>query len=426
MPRRAASVLVIALVAAACAIEPIEDPGIGAGSLTSTVYAADGSVVTRWHAGEDRILVPYDQLPRCLIDAVVAIEDQRFWDHPGVDLRSMARAVRADLEAGAVVQGGSTITQQYVKNVLLDSEVTLDRKIAEASLALALENSLTKEQILERYLNTVYFGGGAYGVGAAARRYLAKEVPEVTLPEAALLAGIIVSPNALNPYDNPQGALARRRVVLDEMVAVGRLTSAEADDAARTPLTLAEEGAADGSRFPYFADEVRRRLLAEPALGATIEQRQAALQEGGLSVYTTLEPAVQEAAEAAVASVMPVAGPAAAVAAVDPRNGHVLALVGGRDYYSTDDQVAQFDLATMGMRQPGSAFKPFTLAAALEDGFTLDSQFPGGSEVTIDTPGGPWHVANFNDLTFPRLTLREATVFSVNVVYARLIDQVGP
>ena len=174
MSRRAAGVLVIALMAAACAVEPIEDPGIGAGSLTSVVYAADGTALTEWHAGEDRVLVGYDELPRHLVDAVVAIEDQRFWVHPGVDVRALVRAVQADLEAGEVVQGGSTITQQYIKNALLTPEVSLDRKMREVSLALGIEKTLSKQEILERYINTVYFGNGAYGIGAAARRYFGK------------------------------------------------------------------------------------------------------------------------------------------------------------------------------------------------------------------------------------------------------------
>jgi penicillin-binding protein 1A len=426
MSRRAAGVLVIALIAAACAVEPIEDPGIGAGSLTSTVYAADGTALTEWHAGEDRVLVGYDELPRHLVDAVVAIEDQRFWVHPGVDLRALVRAVQANLEAGEVVQGGSTITQQYVKNALLTPEVSLDRKMEEVSLALGIERTLTKEEIFERYLNTVYFGNDAYGIGAAARRYFAKTPAALTLDESALLAGLIVSPNSLDPYLYPNAALSRRRTVLDKMVEVGWLTEPEADDAAAAPLSLQPEGAADRSLFPYFTDEVRRRLLAEPALGDTPEDRFDALHRGGLKIYTTLDPVAQLAAEAAVASVLPEGGPSAALAAVDPRTGHVLALVGGADYYDPDDPVAQFNLATLGRRQPGSAFKPFALAAALTAGIGLDTEFQGGRSAVIYTTGGRWRVENFNNLSYPTLTLLEATVFSVNVVYARLMNVVTP
>jgi 1A family penicillin-binding protein len=426
MSHRAAGVLVIALIAAACAVEPIEDPGIGAGSLTSVVYAADGTALTEWHAGEDRVLVAYADLPRYLVDAVVAIEDQRFWVHPGVDLRALVRAVQADIEAGEVVQGGSTITQQYIKNALLTPEVSLDRKMQEVSLALGIEKTLSKQEIFERYINTVYFGNGAYGIGAAARRYFGKEVSALTLAESALLAGLIRRPNALDPYQYPNAALSRRQTVLDKVVELGWLPEAEADAAGLVPLELRPAGAADRSLYPYFTDEVRRRLLAEPALGDTPEERFEALTTGGLRIYTTLDPAAQSAAEAAVDSVIPEGGPSAALAAVDPRTGYVLALVGGADYYDTTDPVAQFNLATLGRRQPGSAFKPFALAAALEAGIGLDAEFQGGRSAVIQTPAGRWRVENYNQLSYPNLTLLEATVFSVNVVYARLMNLLDP
>lgn len=426
MPRRAAGVLVIALVAAACAVEPIEDPGIGAGSLSSTVYAADGTALTEWHAGEDRVLVDYEDLPRHVIDAVVAIEDQRFWVHPGVDVRALARAMQANYEAGEIIQGGSTITQQYIKNVLLTPEVTIDRKMEEITLALGLEQTLTKEEILERYLNTTYFGNGAYGIGAAARRYFGVAPAALTLEQGALLAGLIRSPNSLDPYLYPNAALSRRATVLAKMAELGWITPQVADRATATPLSLLPTGAADRSLFPYFTDEVRRRLLAEPALGPTPEDRLALLRSGGLRIFTTLVPAAQVAAEAAVASVVPAEGPAAALAAVDPRTGYVLALVGGADFYDDTDPVAQFNLATMGRRQPGSAFKPFALAAALQAGIDPATEFAGGRSVTIPTPAGPWEVENFNSLAYPDLTLLEATVFSVNVVYARLMQRLDP
>ena len=426
MSRRAAGVLVIALVAAACAVEPIEDPGIGAGSLTSVVYAADGTALTKFHAGEDRVLVRYDQLPRYLVDAVVAIEDERFWVHPGVDLRATVRAVQADLEAGEVVQGGSTITQQYIKNALLTPEVSLDRKMREVSLALGIEKTLSKQEIFERYINTVFFGNGAYGIGAAARRYFGKEVSDLTLDEAALLAGLIRRPNALDPYQYPNAALARRQTVLEQMVSLGWLDEVEAEAAGVRPLQLQPLGAADRSLFPYFTEEVRRRLLAEPALGDTPEERFEVLTAGGLRIYTTLDPAAQVAAQAAVASVLPDGGPSAALAAVDPRTGYVIALVGGADYYDPDDPVAQFNLSTLGRRQAGSAFKPFALAAALEAGIGLDSEFQGGRSAVIRTEAGRWRVENFNQLAYPNLTLLEATVFSVNVVYARLMALIDP
>lgn len=425
MPRLAAGVVVIALVATACSVEPIEDPGIGAGGLTTTVLAADGSVLAEWHAEEDRRLVAYQDLPGHLIDAVVAIEDQRFWLHPGLDPRAVVRAAQANIEAGEVVQGGSTITQQYVKNVLLSPELTLERKTTEIGLALRLEETLTKEEILERYLNTIFFGEGAHGIGAAAKRYFGKEVEELTLADSALLAGMIAAPTTLNPYEHAAAARTRRSMVLKKMVELGWLDATEADRADAAPLALIPRGTSDRMRFPYFTDEVRRRLLESPALGASTEERRALLESGGLTIHTTLEPAIQMAAESAVDSVLPQDGPNGAMVALDPRTGHVLAIVGGRDYYDQDDPISQFNLATQGRRQAGSAFKPFALAAALEAGHGLETRFPGGRTATIDAPEGTWTVANHEGAYYPTMSLREATVFSVNVPYAHLIEAVG-
>lgn len=425
MPRLTAGVLVIALVATACSVQPIEDPGVGAGALTTTVYAADGSVLAEWHADQDRVLVSYDDLPTHLVDAIVAIEDRRFWVHEGIDVRAVARAAVENLEAGAIVQGGSTITQQYVKNVMLGDDVTFDRKAEEIGLAIQIEQTLTKTEIFERYANTLFLGEGAYGVGAGARRYFGKTAGELTLAESALLAGIIAAPSLLNPYDHPEAALGRRRLVLETMTDLGWVDPAAAVAAAEEPLRLAERGTADRMRYPYFTDEVRRSLLDNPSLGGTPEERWDRVTAGGLRVYTTLVPAVQEAAETAIASVVAPDGPSAALVAVDPRDGHVLAIVGGRDFYDPADPIAQFNLATQGRRQAGSAFKPFTLAAALEAGVELDSTWPGGRAATVQTETGAWEVSNHENAFYPGLSLQEATVFSVNVPYAYVIAWIG-
>ncbi|MCB2223915.1 MAG: PBP1A family penicillin-binding protein [Actinobacteria bacterium] len=426
MPRLAAVVVVVALTATACAFESIEDPGIGAGGLTSTVYASDGTAVTEWHAGEDRVLVSYGDLPTHLIDAVVAIEDQRFWSHGGVDVQAMARAVSANLEAGEIVQGGSTITQQYVENVILGPTRTFEGKLSEAGLALRVEQTLTKEEILERYLNAIYWGNSAYGVGAAADVYFGKDVSELTLADSALLAAIIKAPAHYDPYTHPNVALSRRRTVLEKMAELGWVGEAEAEAADREPMLLAPRSPGEHSRYPYFTEEVKRTLMADPDFAPTPEERFQLLYRGGLQIYTTIDPAAQLAAETALDSVIPEDGPSGALVAIDPRNGHVLAMVGGDDFYDTSDPVAQFNLATLGLRQPGSSFKPFVLAAALEAGYRLDDVFPGGSETIVPGDGGPWTVTNYDDATFPDLTLREATVFSVNTVYAELITALGP
>ncbi len=427
MRRWLAGLSALAVAVSACSVEPLEDPGLGERALTTIVYAADGTVLAEWHAEEDRVLVSYAELPKHVLDAIVAIEDERFWSHPGVDLRALGRALLANLEARDLVQGGSTITQQYLKNVLLTPDVTLDRKLREAALAVRLESNLTKPEILERYLNTVYFGKGAYGVGTAAKRYFGKEAAKLTLGEAAFLAGLIQAPASSDPYVDPEQALTRRRVVLQKMADLEWVTPDEAAAADAEPLELRPPDAGDRVRYPYFVEEVKRRLLDDPALGETPTDRYNAVFRGGLRVHTTLDPALQELADAAVADVLTDEhGPVGGLASLDPRTGHVLALVGGRDFYDPVDPIAQFNLATQGRRQPGSAFKPFVLAAALESGLTLDAVFEGGAEVEIATPSGPWVVQNYNLTNFPNLTLLEATVFSVNVVYARLVDAVGP
>ena len=416
----------LGLVGSACAVEPLADPGIGSGALTSTVYAADGSVIAEWHAGEDRILVDYAEMPADLLNATVAIEDERFWEHDGVDPRAVARALVNNVDAGDVVEGGSTITQQYLKNVALTSEVSIDRKVEEAILAIRLEEGLTKEEILERYLNTVYLGAGSHGVGTAADRYFGKRVSELTLGESAMLAGLIRRPSQTDPRSNLDAALSRRRVVLDKMVELGWVDSTAAAAAAAEPVTLVSRTESVQDVYPYFTEEIKARLLDEPALGATVAERYEKLFRGGLAIYTTIDPRAQSAAESAATEIVGESRPAAALVAIDPRTGHVLALVGGRDFYATDNPSAQFNLATQGRRQAGSAFKPFTLAAALDSGWTLNHVVAGGAQIEIDTPSGPWLVDNYNDAVFPDLTITEATVYSVNVVYAQLIDAIGP
>ncbi|MDX1690632.1 MAG: transglycosylase domain-containing protein [Acidimicrobiia bacterium] len=426
MPRRfAAGVVVTALIATACSVQPIEDPGLGAGDLTTTVYAADGSVLGEIHAGQDRVPVSFDDLPRHVVDAVVAIEDKRYWVHNGVDARAIARAAVVNIEAGAVLEGGSTITQQYIKNTLLTDEITLERKMREAGLALRLERTLDKEEILERYLNTIYFGRSAYGIGAAARRYFGVDITDVSLAQAALLAGIIQSPTTLEPELAPRAAEARRLTVLDRMADLGWITQAEATAAAAEPLGTLPLDELDRLRSPYFTEEAIRRALANPVLGETPEERFDRLYRGGLEIHTTLDPEAQHAAERAIDDVVPGDGPNAALVAIDPRNGAVVAMVGGEDFYDTDDPVARFNLAILGRRQPGSTIKPFVLASALEQGVPLETLFAGGATVEIGTGPDVWEVTNHDGAVFPPLTLDEATVFSVNTVYARLVDLLG-
>jgi penicillin-binding protein 1A len=419
----------LALLASACSVDikPLSDPGIGASALTTIVYAADGSVLAHWHAGEDRTLVVYEDLPRHLIDAVVAIEDERFWVHPGVDAKAILRAAQANAEADAIVQGGSTITQQYLKNVLLSPARTLERKLQEASLAIRLESTMSKQDILERYLNTIYFGDGAYGVGTAAAHYFDKGVSALTLGESALLAALIQRPADTNPRSEPGAAISRRRLVLEKMTQLGWITHTEAEAADQEPINLADPAPLLArARFPYFTEALKQQLLDDHRLGETPTDRYNALFRGGLRIYTTVDPRLQAAAEDAVASVLGGEAPDGALASIEPDTGYVRAIVGGEDFYDRDDPIANFNLALQGERQPGSAFKPFVLAAALEKGVNLYDVVEGGKNVEIQTDSRLWRVENYNDATYPSLTVLDATVFSVNVVYARLIDQIGP
>lgn len=383
---------------------------------TSVVYAADGTVLAEWYDGEDRTVVSVDTIPETLKQATVAIEDKRFYEHSGVDFQAIMRALSVNSKAGEVRQGGSTITQQTVKLLFTDGERTITRKIEEALLALQLETRADKDEVLGVYLNTVYFGRGAYGVESAATRFFGTSTAKLTLPQSALLAACIKSPTRYDPFVNPAPALERRNLVLREMRNQGYITPEEAALASAEPLGLKEEAAETPhpAFAQYFVEYVRRDLLAR--LGSE------RLYRGGLHIYTTLDPAAQRAAEAAAASVLASPDdPEVAIASVRWHDGAVVAIVGGRDFAAE-----QFDLATQGKRQTGSAFKPFVLAAALEQGYTLDSWWDA-SPFETQVKDEIWHVENYeNSITGGQYTLETATVWSINTVYARLIMAVGP
>lgn len=379
---------------------------------TSVVYAADGSVLAEWHAGENRTLVAIDNLPRHAADAVVAIEDERFYEHNGVDLHAIMRAFSANAEDGDIAQGGSTITQQLVKLMCTEGERTFTRKIREALLAYELEANTDKEKVLEAYLNTVYFGHGAYGLESAAKTYFGTSARNLTLAQSATLAGVLASPGTYSPRDYPEASVARRNDVLASMASSGLITAEERDEASAAPLEVAPPQDLP-ERAPYFVEYVKQELIER--LGA--EQ----VFRGGLRVQTTLDPAIQAQAEKAARTHLGEEGdPEVALVAIDHRTGAVLAMVGGRDF-SQD----QFNLATQGHRQPGSAFKPFVLVAALEDGVRPDEVFET-EPYSVQVEDGTWNVSNYEG-QFPKgnLSLRDATSWSVNAVFARLIMKVG-
>jgi penicillin-binding protein 1A len=407
------------------------EPELPPTAQSSVILAADGTPILTLHAEENRANIAYDRIPVHLIDAVIAIEDERFWLHHGVDLRAVIRAVQVNAETGEVTQGGSTITQQLVKLLLLSSEQTLDRKVAEAALAWQLEQRYTKERILELYLNTIYFGSGAYGVVAAAEEYFAKPVDQLTVAEAALLAGLIQSPSQFDPREEPEPAIARRALVLEAMLEQELIDQATHDLATVEPLALAPEVPVLEERYAaaHFVEEVKQFILHDERFGATASARRDLLFTGGITVRTTIDLGLQAAAEAAVAAVLPdpATDPEAAVVAIDPATGHVRAMVGGRDYFGLAE-TAKYNLAMGRGRHTGSAFKPLVLAAALQDGIPLSTTFPapGTIQLSFGDPPQIWNVGNYGEggPGVP-VDLREATIRSYNTVFAQLILAVG-
>ncbi len=429
--RAIAGLLALALVVSACRYTPeIREPTFT--PADSTIVAADGQVLTTLHSAENREPVALDRIAPDLQRSVVAIEDARFFDHSGVDPRALLRALTRDAQAGDAVEGGSTITQQYVRNVILDDrDKTFSRKAREVVLAVELERKYTKRQILERYLNTVYFGDGAYGVQAAAKHYFAEDAAHLDLAQGALLAGIIRSPEGYNPYLHPDAALARRNVVLDRLLALGRAGLDAVDLARSQPLGVVPKAvpAGDGP-YPagHFVERVKQFILGDPHFGATPEARRRELYQGGLRIETTLDPKLQADAEGAIAKVLTRGGrdPSGALVSIDPVNGHVLAYVGGPDFFGAGPD-AEFDLAGQGIRQPGSSFKPFVLAAALQNGIPLTRTYAAPGSIVIKMPdSSDWRVKNYDGGGGGRDNLVEATVNSVNTVYAQLIMDVGP
>jgi len=414
-----------ALVLGACSYTA-DLPELAPDAETSRIYAADGTLLTELSV-ENRDPVPLDRIAPVMQQAIVAIEDSRFFEHNGVDPRGIARAAQRNYEDGGVSEGGSTITQQYVRAVLLnDTTQSLDRKLREAVLAWQFEQTYTKEQILEKYLNAIYFGAGAYGIESAAKTYFHRSAADLTLDQAAFIAGLAQGPERLSPYTNYEGAVSRRNAVLDAMVEQGMITHAEGEAAKAAPLLV--EPPPSAQRYPagHFVERVKDFILNSSFFGDTPEARRRLLLEGGLQINTTLDLQMQSWAEAAVMNVAgDPNGPRAALVSLEPDTGAVRAYVGGYDFFG-DTPEAKFDLAGQGLRQSGSSFKAFVLGAALEHGIPLTQQYPAPGSMTIDTSVGPWNVRNYDGSGRGSMDLVAATASSVNTVYAQLIMDIGP
>ncbi len=438
-----ASGLVLALAVGAMAVPAGLLSGAGSGepaALTlgplaqrSYVYAADGSVLAVLKDEENRQPVALKDIPKHVVSAIIAVEDSGFWVHDGFDVRGMMRAFKANVDSGGISQGGSTITQQLVKLEVLGSKQTLDRKVQEVVLASRLEKSMTKEEILSRYLNTVYFGNHAYGVQSAAETYFGVGVKDLDVGQAALLAGIIRNPIAYNPIRYPEKAVKRRQVALDRMVAVDDLTEDEATLWAATPMPKALHEVLPKAN-DYFASAVEEQLLADERLGKTEAERRRAVYQGGLEIYTTYDRNAQAMAQQArdqnlpltngvfPAGVDPATGKprygSAAVISVVAQTGAVPYMVAGPGFRNY-----RYNLATQNKRQTGSSFKTFVLTTLMEQGKSPENTVNGTGPCKFKNTGGtpdPYEVENFGGSGGSVGSITSQTLRSSNCAYVRL------
>jgi membrane peptidoglycan carboxypeptidase len=420
---------------------------------TSRILAADGSTLAVAYFNENRVVVPLSSVPQVMRDAILAIEDYRFYEHGGLDFKSLVRAVVRNSQAGEVQQGGSTITQQYVKNVLIArasnggarravAERTAARKISEANYAIALEQRYTKDQILEKYLNIAYFGSGVYGVGTAARYYFGIPVEKLTLRQSALLAGLVKNPRLYDPVRHPKNAKERRNVVLSRMEEVGFAPAAAVARAKKLPLGLKitrERGFEDNPVAPMFLDYVRSTILDDPdgrmapIFGSTQQERAQALFQGGLTIRTTLDPRLQRVAQQSLKDTLgEKTDPASAAVVVQPGTGQIKVMAG----LNHERRTRKVNLAVGGGSgfQAGSTFKVFVLAAAIEQGIPLTTLIRSPQtyrskvfKTTNPETGAiePYEVGNAGDSEAGVFDLVSATWHSVNTAYMQLEEKTG-
>ena len=383
-------------------------------AAASQFFDVEGNLISTTKSEENRIPVKLSHIPQHLQDAFIAIEDIRFYQHIGVDPRAIMRAFFSNLTNSQIAEGGSTITQQLAKNAVLSQEQTIKRKVQEVYVAMQIEKKYSKSEILEMYLNQIYFGQGAYGVQTASRIYFGKDVDDLTLAQSAMLAGIPKSPNYYSPLNNLKAAKERQELVLDQMVKYGLVTKEEGDAAKAEKIDVTSHKKGYSSKIDYFIDYVTQTVIDKFGADAVYKE--------GLKIYTTLDMKMQRAAEAAMND-LPVYStdsnkleqPQAAIVAVDPRNGYIKAMVGGRG----NDQ---FNRAVLATRQPGSAFKPFVYLAAVESGLTPATVI---DDKEMKFPGG-WAPNNYDRRYHGKVSMRTALVNSYNIPVAYLVQQVTP
>ena len=405
---------------------------------TSRLLTADGALLATVYT-QNRVYVPLRSVPAVLLDAVLAVEDDRFYEHDGLDVIGIGRAL-VRTGSGTGRQGGSTITQQYVKNARVlaaadpeqaaeATEATLTRKLVEAHQALELEDRLSKDEILERYLNTVYFGSSAWGVEAASRTYFGVSVGELGLAQAALLAGLVRAPSTTNPYQDREAALARRQVVLDRMLATGRIDRGRWQEASAEAVVLGGGVPANGcagSAWPFYCEWVLGELERQPVLGSTVQERRARLALGGLTITTALDPRVQAGAQVGADRLGRADPVAVGVAVVEPGTGAVRALAVNRDW-GPQAPATMYPLLTETNAPGASLFKVFTLTAAVEAGAVPGTVLPGGSShrsTVFDNPDAGAYT-NSDGGGRAQVTLAEATAASQNTAFVQLLERVG-
>lgn len=402
-----------------CDLRSLSPMAIGRNTF---VYAADGSLLGAIPAERNRQPVRAADMSPWIRKATIAVEDRRFFEHDGIDLEGIARAAVKDIQARAIVEGGSTITQQLVRNLYISKERTVQRKLKEACLATKLEGAWSKDRILTAYLNRVYYGNRAYGIEAAAQTYFSKSSGELNIAEAALLAGLPQAPSVTNPFTAPQRALARRAEVLRAMLETGVITARQHRLASASALELRPGRLYSEIREPYFFGYVRDRLIE--VYGAE------RVRSGGLQVYTTIVPRYQRLAEKAIRDTLNLAtDPAAALISISPRTGAIRAMAA----VVPNRPKNQFNLVSQARRQPGSTFKTFVLAAAVEMGVNPDSTYYVSAPFVYKThPAGScddgswWCVKTYANDYYGWSSIRSATLRSDNAVYAQLTLDVGP